>query len=236
MIYNNAFADGGLKTIKITSNSKLILIDEYCFARSKLSSIFIPKSLITIVSNAFNFCQLENITVDPENPNFKLKFNSLFSGANNSTLFRVAKSYSDSKYIVPNYVTNISEFCFYAVSITSIELHNKIKYIGEFAFALCSTLESINIPGSLTHIKLFTFFYFSSLSNIVFQNNLNDLKIDETAFQSISNTVNLYITGTFIPYQIIAFGLSKVFPHGSNLYITSKTVLTNSSKDFFEKS
>ncbi|EAY22981.1 surface antigen BspA-like [Trichomonas vaginalis G3] len=281
IIYEGAFSGSGLTTINISKNSKLKKLDSGCFFGTNLIKIFIPKSLNEISSEVFNRCKyLENITVDPENEYYKSDSKSLFTGTDNSTLFKVVESYSESEYIVPNYVTNISDWCFFNANISSIQLHNNISwigsstfsyctnltfitipesvtsigystfysctsltyitipegvtYIGEAAFVGCTSLTNITIPESVTYIGDGAFYHCSSLTNIIISGN-NIEYIGDGAFNSNENPINFFIPRKFILDESSIH--TNSYPFGSNLYITSQTVLTNSSKVFFgEKS
>ncbi|EAY03351.1 Leucine Rich Repeat family protein [Trichomonas vaginalis G3] len=311
-IYEYAFRYSGLTTINISKNSNLKKIYYGCFDNAKFTTFFIPKSLDEISSDAFSYCFcLENISVDPENKCYKSDSKNVFTGTDNSTLFRVASSYS-GEYIVPSYVTKISNWCFFKANISSIQLHNNITCIGDNAFNYCSLLSYIELPMNITCIGALTFYFCTSLSsiaipdnviyidvlafsycslknitipekvthifggafcdcrslsniiipknviyigdgvfsrctsltNITFLNNINTITFKRNAFEHIQNPMNIYIPGKFIISILINLeeddeedfneeDYFSVFPNGSNLYITSQTVLSNSSRALF---
>ena len=346
-IYEYSFGDSGLTSINISKNSKLAKLDQRCFSMTKLLTFFIPKSLNEISSSAFGYCEsLENITVDPENKYYRSDFQNIFTGTDNSTLFRVFKSYSESQYIVPSYITNISDWCFSYVNISSIQLHRKITSIrsstfsfckslksitipesvtsigdsafsfceslisitipesvtsiGSYAFNFCSSLTSITIPdnvtsieacvfsycellenftipknviyiyyaafeyctsltniiipesvtlidnnafsyctslvsiiisASVTSISIYAFLDCESLTNITFLSSFNARYISSWSFASNQNQLNIFIPGKFILNN--SYDYTNIFQYGSNLYITSQTVLSYNCKDFF---
>ena len=60
------------------------------------------------------------------------------------------KELENTELIIPNNVTKIPDFTFYACDLKSIKLPNTITSIGDGAFGQCSSLTSVNIPNSVT--------------------------------------------------------------------------------------
>ena len=200
---HSAFEHSGLTTINISPNSKLEKIQDFCFRFSKLSSIFIPKSTKTIPMDAFIDCPLENITVDPENTNYKSDSKSFYTGTDNSTLLRVCVSYS-GEYIIACYVTTINSYCFsYCINISSIQTNNSITSIGIFAFYNCSSLTNINIKGNLEGIAQSQFYNCESLANIIFNGNLNKIYVNSLSYHN--SLINITITGNVSEIEDYAF-------------------------------
>lgn len=207
------FSNSHLTTINISHDSKLAKIDSDCFSNSKLKSIFIPKFVNYISISAFmSTPYLENILVDPKNTNYKSDSESLYSGTDNSTLFRVVTSYS-GEFIVPNYVRNINFYCFcYCTKITFVQFHGNMMVIDQGAFNNCINLK-----------------------NISFLSNPDYIRIYSSAFSDITNTININFHGHFNP--ISDSSSTHVFPEGSNLYVSSRTILSEDCIPFFgEKS
>lgn len=203
-IYRAAFSYSGLTTIKISKTSKLSKLDSVCFTNTKLSSFFILKYLKDLTFDSFDGCQyLENITLDPENQYYKFESKTLFSGADNSTLFRVINTYSESVYVVPPYVINISKNCFYKLKIKSILLHNKITYIGKYAFYECKSLTSITLPENVISIKDYTFQYCTSLTSVTLPKNLQN--IDAAVFDGCTSLRSIVFPESLKIIEIWAF-------------------------------
>ncbi|EAY10865.1 surface antigen BspA-like [Trichomonas vaginalis G3] len=143
---------------------------------SNLSSIFIPKFVESIYSNVFQDCtNLGNITIDPENENYKSDTHAIYTGADNSTLFLVGAAYT-GEYTVANYVTKIYEYCFTDSKISSIKLHNGITTIQQYAFYACKSLSNITIPEGVKSIGYNALEYCGSLTTVFINGNISSIE------------------------------------------------------------
>ncbi|EAY13605.1 surface antigen BspA-like [Trichomonas vaginalis G3] len=188
----HAFEQSGLEIINISPNSKLEALDYSCFEGTKLSSIFIPKFVRPFETRVFDDCIfLENITVDPENKNYKSDSKSVYRGTDNSTLFKVVSRYL-GEYIVAKHVTKISYNCFsYCVNISSIQLHNELTSIEEYGISKCTSLKSIIIKGNISKLNNGIFAHCSSLPNIIIPEIITD--IGKYAFYNCTSLTNITI-------------------------------------------
>ena len=88
-------------------------------------------------------------------------------------------------------VTSIGGYAFKYCSVTSIEIPNSVKSIGEEAFRNCSALTSIKIPNSVTSIGNSAFRNCSGLTSIVIPSSV--ISIGESAFYGCSELKNVEI-------------------------------------------
>ena len=130
-------------------------------ACKSLTSITIPNSVVTIIGNPFNewHGNLYN-----ESKAFIYEDYVLFN-KNKTTL--IAYRAKKTKYTIPNSVTTIGDWAFADCdSLTSINIPNSVTTIGDWAFAGCDSLTSINIPNSVTTIGKGAFSHCDSLTSI----------------------------------------------------------------------
>ena len=134
-------------------------IGESAFASCEsLASIDIPNSVTTIGEQAFASCtSLASISVASDNPNYIGIDGVLFN--KDKTMIVIYPAGKDgSVYTIPNSVTTIGEYAFaYCSSLASIDIPNSVTTIGKYAFAYCSSLASVNIPNSVTTIGEYAF-------------------------------------------------------------------------------
>ena len=88
----------------------------------------------------------------------------------------------EEKYIIPNSVTTIGDWAFAGCdSLTSINIPNSVTTIGNWAFKECESLTNINIPNSVTTIGREAFSNCESLTSINIPNSVTC--IEEFAFK-----------------------------------------------------
>ena len=112
-----------------------------------LYSITIPNSVVTIIGNPFKewHGNLYN-----ESKAFIYEDHVLFN-KNKTTL--IAYRAKKTNFTIPNSVTTIGDWAFAGCdSLYSINIPNCVTTIGKFAFSHCDSLTSINIPNSVTTI------------------------------------------------------------------------------------
>ena len=150
----------------LTLGNSLININEYAFDLChSLSSLNIPASVANIGFRAFTECDsLSSITVDADNTHYDSRnncnaiiltdLNVLVQGCNNT--------------VIPNTVTNISNFAFFKCKLASISIPNSVTIIGNNAFSGCSRLTSVTIPNSVIHIGGNAFWECNGLTSVYF--------------------------------------------------------------------
>ena len=103
-------------------------------------------------------------------------------------------SYRESikKVIMESGVTNIGGYAFYLCSsLTSINIPEGVTNIGEYAFYQCSSLTSINIPEGVTSIGVYVFSRCSGLTSITIPESVKT--IENFAFQYCSSLTSINI-------------------------------------------
>ena len=105
---------------------------------TKLTSVTLPKSLLTIGNQAFRNCDLSSVSL-PEN---------LTSIGDNAFFYAVK---DEGELVLPRGVTEINEGCFYGCKYTSLKLSPNTTKIGKNAFNGCSISE-IRLPSPLKSI------------------------------------------------------------------------------------
>jgi hypothetical protein len=181
--------DGGITYFDIYADGAF----EGC---KSLTSITIPAGVTYIHYTAFWDCaSLTEINVDENNQYFASKDGVLFNKEMTTLL-----KYPEGKvgnYTIPNTVTTIAECAFYKSSLlTGIVIPNSvtdiisgIEIIGEVSnfygtFGYCTSLTSVILPGSITHIDLGAFGYCTSLTSIVIPDSVAEI-VDSDFFYSI---------------------------------------------------
>ena len=203
----------------ITFDAPVTTIGKWAFdCRTSLTSVAIPNSVTSIDNTAFYYCH--NI----------IAFYGKFASADNRCLIvdGVLKSFAPSgltKYTIPNSVTSIGRYAFYACpnlksvtipdSVTSIEdnaftncsslksvtISDSVTSIGSYAFGGCSSLTSITIPDGVTSVGSQAFCRCSSLTSITIPDGVTS--IGKEAFQDCSSLTSVYCKPTTPPTGVV---------------------------------
>lgn len=201
-IFISAFESSGISDIQFNTSSKLTKLYSNCFAKTKLTSLYIPKNVNLIDPTAIALCPIERIDIDILNIYYKIVSDSVYYGIDNSTLFCVF-NYS-SEYIIPRNVVNIMDYCFYKVkkNITSIKLHEDIFSIGKSAFSGCN-ISSMRIPNKISIINSGCFSSCLFLEEITFEGNIT--KIGTAAFSSCIKLKSIQLPESLEYLDLLAF-------------------------------
>ena len=159
------------------------------FHCDSLTSITIPSSVITIIGNSFRFWHgnLYN-----ESKAFIYEDHVLFN--KNKTIL-IAYRAKGTNYTITNNVTTIGDYAFaFCDSLTSINIPNSVTTIGKGAFNGCKFLTSINIPNSVTTIGDSAFWGCDSLTNINIPNSVTT--IGNSAFWGCKSLTNINISNS----------------------------------------
>lgn len=130
--------------------------ESLCYKMSSLSSLTIPKSVISIGENAFKDCEsLRSIVVENGNAKYDSRENcNAIVETKTNTLIAGCQS-----TIIPNSITGIGQYAFAGCSnLSSIHIPNSVTNIGQHAFNACSSLDSITIPENVTSIGVSAFY------------------------------------------------------------------------------
>ena len=179
-----------------TSNN---VFGKYIFSRCKnLSSIILPNNLVSIEEEAFSGCSgLTKIEI-PENVNYinerafsacdelcELSVspnNKIFDSRENCNgIIKTAENelvLASYKTQMPYSITKIGNRAFSCcgrVRLKSVNLPNKIIYIGDAAFADCYNLKTIKMSDNITYIGKKAFYSCGSLTTIDIPKNVENL-------------------------------------------------------------
>ncbi|MBO5261681.1 MAG: leucine-rich repeat protein [Clostridia bacterium] len=116
-----------------------------------IRSITIPSSVVSIAEGALRKCKnLESISVDKDNPNYKSIDGSLYT-KDGKTLLQYATGKKDETFVVPEDVTTISAYAFSRSQYCeTIIVTDNVTKIGNYAFSSCPNLMKVVVPASMT--------------------------------------------------------------------------------------
>lgn len=115
---------------------------------SGLTSVTIGKGVSSIGDSAFSHTSLTSITVDENNKNYKSIDGNLFT-KDGSTLIQYAVKKTDTSFVIPDGVEEISDLAFFdCSSLTSITIPEGVEKIGDYAFYNCSGLTTVDYNGT----------------------------------------------------------------------------------------
>ena len=101
--------------------------------------------------------------------------------------------------------------------IKTVVIRNGITTVGDYAFAGCSSLQEVTLPGSVEIVGVFSFKGCTGLREIVIPEGVSVLA--SKAFQFCSALKKVYLPSTLIDVDMRAFGkcesLEEVFYQGS---------------------
>ena len=157
--------------------------------------VFIPSSVKCIEPGIFNFCwKLESIEVDDKNPYFCSQDGILFN-KEKTALLRFPHQHKDSKYRIPNSVTEIGEAAFYACDeLEVVYFPDKLTKIGFRGFQHCGSLNEIELPASVRFIEGVAFHKCEYLEKIRFHGNAPHM--GRNVFKDTNQRCKLYINET----------------------------------------
>ena len=156
-------------------------IGEYAFREcTSLTRISIPQSVTSIANSAFFSCtSLSSFGGKYSTPD------GLYLIDQNNCLLSVAIGAIDGSVTLPDYVTSIDGFAFYACDgITDLTIPEGVTYIGQYAFRNCENLTSVSFSEGLSRLALYAFQGCCSLSSITLPKSLTF--IESYVFQGCS--------------------------------------------------
>lgn len=122
-----------------------------------MTSIHIPSTLTDIKPAAFSASGMSSVTVSQNNPKYETRdgFQGIVEKATDKLIFGCRTA-----VIVPESITQIGEYAYCKIPIESIDLHEGISYIGNYAFSETNTLKTIisrsAVPPALGTSSVFT--------------------------------------------------------------------------------
>ena len=176
-----------------------------------LTSLIIPKSIISIGESAFCSCSsLTSINVDKANTVFNSRDNcNAIIQTKSNTLVLGCKT-----TVIPNNVTSIGTNAFYGRDVTSVKIPESVTNIGRYAFGGFNR-SAFTIPNSVTSIGIGAFVT-SGLTSITIPENVTS--IGEYAFGGCFDLKTITFNCKEIGYRI-----------GSSLPSVTKEVLFGNS-------
>ena len=159
------------------------------FGCTRITSIVIPDSVISIDRSAFSGCtNLAEITVSPDNKNYSSVDGVLFN-KDGSELIVYPKGNGRSAYTVPDGVTSI----------------------GGSAFFGCTNLAEIVIPNSVISIDKYTFSGCINLTDItVSPDNKNYSSVDGVLFNKDGSELIVYLKGNGRSAYTVPDGVTQI--------------------------
>ncbi len=158
-----------------------------------LTSIQIPSTITLIGVGPFGVCEsLISIVVDPANPKYKSISKLVLLTKDGTELIQYAAGNKNKSYTIPSTVTTIYDLAFdLCINLSSIiiEPNSKLTTIGNYAFAVCTSLTKITIPATVTLIGVGPFRECKSLTSI-------EVDPANPKYKSISKLVLLSKDGT----------------------------------------
>ena len=162
----------------------------FMLQKSGLTSITIPRSVISIGGRAFDDCTgLTTLNYNADSCNtYKYNYGTWLGNSNNLTTVNIGNnvrfipdyfiSYEPlvSSVTIPNSVTSIGDDAFYdCTGLTSITIPNSVISIGDGAFMWCEGLTSATIGNSVTSINHYAFAYCTGLTSITIPNSVTSI-------------------------------------------------------------
>lgn len=177
-----AFADC-VRLGLVCINEGVKTIEECAFENTRLNSISLPDSLLFIGKEAFHGCLFESIFI-PKNVS-QIRTNA-FPGSAKSIQVDVENQFYDSRNncnaiiktstnalikggdntIIPSSVTSIYPFAFADCSFEEINIPNGVKSIDAYAFFQCYSLKKVHLPMTIEEFGPCIFFSCWDLTEI----------------------------------------------------------------------
>lgn len=230
------------------------IISSTAFRGNKdITEVKIPKTVITIASNAFNMCDsLENIEVDSSNAKFKSVDGVLYnkeSSGKSTKLLCVPASRSGS-FTVPEEIITIGSYAFdHCYNITDIYMYNNVKTVESYAFSYCWSLKNIHLSDNLRTLGVQALAHCDSLEEIYLPATLTTIGNDAVLgdIDSDNNKVYYFTKGIHcapesysyyyllkqgLPQSIIALDYRSVTDFETGVKIIDVNSLLPLDKDF----
>jgi len=135
-------SDYSLINFIIPENSKITSIGANAFGGTGITSLYIPKGLISIDDIFSNNTSLQSLTVHPDNKYYEEIGGIIYSKRNKNAVL-VPKSI-DGFLSFPDYVTNLPDNLLQGCSrLKGVVLHSGITSLGDNAFEGCAGLQTI---------------------------------------------------------------------------------------------
>lgn len=164
----------------ITVPDSVKVLWEGCFSSTGLTSFTIPEGVTEIKDGILNGSgELKEIQVAPENENFQVVGNVLYSKKDGVISRALAAAYakfqSGSVLKVEEGAQSIGANVFSGSKMSTVQLPSTLKEIGSYAFAHCPNLTEVNVPDGVGKVGVQAFSYCGSLQAASFGKGVNHL-------------------------------------------------------------
>ena len=130
---------------------------------TNIKTITIPSTVTKIEKEAFADCpNLTAIKVSDDNPNYSSQDGALYS-KDKTELIYVPEGLNSIS--IANSTETIVESAFLNSNISNVEIPEKVKTIGNYAFGNCKNLKEIVIPKNVTEIGVSALGYYFDVEN-----------------------------------------------------------------------
>lgn len=199
------------------------------FSTGSAERVDIPKTITTIHQAAFDGAStLKQINVAKENAEFSSIDGVLFNKAQ-TKLIRYPEGKQGESYTVPSTVKTIAAGAFSGnrylkeihfnkvetidsqafencTSLTSVTIPKTVTHLGDYVFSKCYSLNNVTIPKSITYLGNYAFNRCSSLNNIIWETGIELSTINQGVFSYCSlNEINIPNTITTIRGEAFAY-------------------------------
>ncbi len=212
-----------LEKVTFAENSSLTTLDEQVFESCPITSVEIPKSVVTL-GRAFGDCTKLETVIFSEGSNLK-KIEG--SGCGSESVFykcpiksiTIPASVESLKYLFSNEGNVLEEinfeqnsklkvidtYAFYCCQFSEIAIPETVESIGDGAFLGCNKLESIDIPDSVKTIGGDAFNGCNSLSEVFIGKGLITIGNDAFAYCKILEEISIPDNVTSIGAEALAY-------------------------------
>lgn len=176
------------------------------FQNSIMKEIIIGKNVKDMGWYVFDNCQnLSKFIVQEENEYYSTEDDILFN-YDKSSLVCYPQNKSGSKYIIPEYVSDLCYFAFESSNyLQEVTISKNIKVIEGSCFAGCEKLETVLLPDGLLEITRNAFNGCNNLKNISIPNTVTTISsyafYNCSSLETISIPISVYSIGEKAFYE-----------------------------------
>ena len=123
----------------IPTDASITKIEDRAFwGHTYLTNLHIPANITTLVGNPFADCDIDEITVDANNPIFGVVSKCLVNLQTSTLICGV-----DSAYAIDPSITTVASYAFWGTNVTSLSFNISMPVFEENSFAYCTSLGTI---------------------------------------------------------------------------------------------
>ncbi len=209
-------------------------IGDRCFYDNTLSigdgadTVFIPKTVTSIVRSAFTYADIKRIVADENNPNFASDDFGVLFNKDMTELLNTCCAFDAGVYHVPNTVTAIASGAFHSCvfveeyyipssvetiqsqafwenqNLKKIHFSEGLQRIADNCFVWCNQLESIVIPSTVIDISYGAFTECYGLKEVIVSEGVTNL--GRITFESDTALERVYLPSTLSTIGSGVFG------------------------------